>query len=330
MCVHPTSPRLSDRRLSYGGSGHCSLAERLRHFGRRSPQYRGAAVPTRRMKNDTALRPQTAAILTRTGSIQLELPPSILEVMPGVEWGAVEAFPTPSYWVYQVLSRRLTGRPAQFRLGRSLMEEVAACLLGGHGMPATVCMAAFEHLRQKGAFSSETPTQARLEAWLREPLLVEGRTVHYRFASQKSRYLAAALPLASAAPDFETGKQLRDWLLQMPGVGPKTASFVARNWLGADDVAILDIHIMRVGQAIGLFARNMTAEKHYFELESLFVQFAQNIDVRASELDAVIWYEMASSPTTVRHLLEHLQAEEPNAKRSRQSRQRSQAELTFA
>lgn len=282
------------------------------------------------MKNDLALAAQTAAILTRTGRIQLELPPSALEVMPGVEWGAVDAFPTPAYWVFQVLSRRLVGEAVQFRLGQSLVEEVAACLLGGHGMPATICMAAFEHLRERGAFSGEPPTQSRLEAWLKEPLLVQGRTVHYRFASQKSRYLAAALPLARTAPSFEAGKQLRDWLLQMPGVGPKTASFVARNWLGADDVAILDIHIMRVGQAIGLFSPALTVERHYFELEDLFVRFAQNIDVRASELDAVIWYEMASSPSTVRHLVEHLQAQEANAKRAPLPRRKRQAELTFA
>lgn len=280
------------------------------------------------MKNEIALRPQTAAILTRNGSIQLQLPPPIVEVVPGVEWGAVDAFPTPAYWVYQVLFRRLTGRPAEFRLGRSLLEEVAACLLGGHGMPATVCIAAFENLREKGAFSGPIPTQARLEAWLKEPMLVQGRTVHYRFAGQKARYLAAALPLAHEAPHFDSGKDLRNWLLQLPGVGPKTAAFIARNWLGADDVAILDIHIMRVGQAIGLFPRKMTVEKHYFELEELFVRFAQNIDVRASELDAVIWSEMASSPLTVRHLLEYL-SEPPRGKQSKTPRQKSQTELTF-
>jgi endonuclease III len=41
--------------------------------------------------------------------------------------------------------------------------------------------------------------------------------------------------------------------MSLPGIGPKTASWIARNWLDADDVAILDIHIMRVGQVIGLF-----------------------------------------------------------------------------
>lgn len=41
---------------------------------------------------------QTAAILTRTGSIQAELPWPDTELTPGVPWGAVDAFPMPAYW----------------------------------------------------------------------------------------------------------------------------------------------------------------------------------------------------------------------------------------
>ncbi|MDZ3993341.1 hypothetical protein PspTeo4_24872 [Pseudomonas sp. Teo4] len=46
---------------------------------------------------------------------------------------------------------------------------------------------------------------------------------------------------------LHSGRALRDWLLELPGIGYKTASWVARNWLDADDVAILDIHILRAG-----------------------------------------------------------------------------------
>ena len=77
--------------------------------------------------------------------------------------------------------------------------------------------------------------------------------------------------------------------------------------MDADDVAILDSHIVRVGRSIGLFPCNLTVERHYFELEALFLQFSQALDVRASELDAVIWYEMASSPRLARILVNHLQ-----------------------
>lgn len=249
---------------------------------------------------------QTAAILTRTGAIQMELPPADALLIKGIRWGAIDAFPTPAYWQYQVIARRLAGRPAAYKLGRTLAEEMAACLLGGHGVPAPVGIAAYERLRNLGAFAATPPSEVQFEAWLREPLQVGKRQVRYRFAAQKARYLATGLKLIQSAPGFKTGKQLRDWLMQLPGVGPKTASWIARNWMDADDVAILDIHIMRVGQVIGLFPLALSVERHYFELETLFLQFSQALDVRASELDAVVWYEMASSPRLAHVIIDQL------------------------
>ena len=50
---------------------------------------------------------QSAAVLTGAVSIKVDLPPPDSEVLPGVRWGAIEAFPTPAYWAYQVFARRL-------------------------------------------------------------------------------------------------------------------------------------------------------------------------------------------------------------------------------
>lgn len=272
---------------------------------------------------------QSAAILTRTGAVQVEVPDPQTDLMTGVRWGAIDAFPTPAYWTFQVMARRLAGAPAQYRLGRSLPEEVGACMLGGHGIPAAVGLAAYHRLRERGAFANRHLTEDQLAAWLKEPMQVGERVIHYRFASQKARYLAAALPLAWAAPEFSAGRELRDCLLAAPGVGLKTASWVARNWLDADDVAILDIHIMRVGQAIGLFSMKHTVERHYLELEERFLHFARLIDVRPSELDAVIWYEMASSPAAVRHLVQHLDFNAAKKRSARPRRDASQATLAL-
>lgn len=257
-------------------------------------------------KQECATMSQIAAILTRSGSIQIELPAPDTEVMTGVPWGAVDAFPTPAYWAFQVLARRLTRTLPKYRLGQTLAEEVGACLLGGHGIPASVGLAAYQRLRERGAFCKSPVSEGQITAWLKEPLRIGERSVRYRFAAQKARYLAAALPIVWSAPLFTIGRELRDWLLALPGVGNKTASWIARNWLDADDVAILDIHIVRVGQAIGLFPRHMTVERHYVELEDRFLRFSAGLEIRASELDATIWQEMASSPRTVRHLLGYL------------------------
>lgn len=259
--------------------------------------------------------PQTAYHLTPTATVAVELPSPEDVLMPGIAWGAVDAFPKPAYWLFQVLARRLGNMQIAYRLGRSLAEEVGACLLGGHGIPAAVGLAAYERLRERGAFGPEPPPRATLEAWLREPLSVRlgntgTRQVRYRFAAQKARYLSEALPQVRAAPEFSTGRALRAWLDALPGIGPKTASWIARNAMDADDVAILDIHILRVGRCIGLFPRELTVERHYLQLEALFLQFSQALGVRPSELDAVIWFEMSSSPHTVRWMIEEMASQE--------------------
>jgi thermostable 8-oxoguanine DNA glycosylase len=202
--------------------------------------------------------------------------------------------------------RRISGGPPQYKLGRTLAEEVGACLLGGHGIPAKVGLAMFDKLRSYGAFSGETPSQEQLLSWLMQPVAVGGKEVRYRFASQKSKYLAQALDAMPNAPAVQSGRALRDWLRELPGIGYKTASWVARNWLSADDVAILDIHILRFGQAIGLFPSTLTVERHYLELEDLFLNLCAHMDVRPSELDAVVWHEMATSPLTVKSLVSEL------------------------
>lgn len=245
---------------------------------------------------------QNAVIFVGPTSVQFELPAANREVMPGVLWGSVDAFPTPAYWAYQVLARRLVGTPIRYRLGDTLTEEIAACVLGGHGIPAGIGLAAFRQLKSAGVFTS-TPTEDEVLSLLSVPIEIDGRIIHYRFAKQKSRYLSTILArLAIDAPPTDTGKSLREWLLNLPGIGYKTASWIARNSLDADDVAILDIHVLRAGHLAGFFDGNLTVGKHYLQLEKQFLDFSEAIGVRSAELDAVIWHEMMTSVKTVRKI----------------------------
>jgi len=199
---------------------------------------------------------QCGAIFLDRAVFNVEFPVPEAEVLPGVPWGAIDAFPSPAYWAYQVYARRIQGDRINYKLGATLKEEVGACLLGGHGIPASVGLAAFRHVKQRGAFGDVPPTEEELLGWLYEPLSIDGRSIRYRFAKQKARYLAAALQkLATEEAPLSSGKSLRNWLLSIPGIGYKTASWVARNWLDADDVAILDIHICGPGCWVN-FSRN--------------------------------------------------------------------------
>jgi N-glycosylase/DNA lyase len=109
---------------------------------------------------------QLAYVNVRSMSVTVDLPPADCEVVDGVRWGQVEAFPTPAYWAYQVMARRIEARSINYRLGKTLREEVGACLLGGHGIPAKVGLLAFEHLKAKGAFEIEPPDELTLLGWL--------------------------------------------------------------------------------------------------------------------------------------------------------------------
>ncbi|EKN3402647.1 8-oxoguanine DNA glycosylase [Yersinia enterocolitica] len=248
---------------------------------------------------------QSGSVFIGPTVINLDFPAPEEDIVPGVRWGAVNAFPSPAYWAYQVLARRLEVNFINYKLGRTLKEEVGACLLGGHGIPAAIGIAAFNKLKGLGAFESEAPSEECLYDWLSEPIETDKKPVRYRFARQKSRYLAAALErLESEDAPLESGRHLRDWLTSFPGIGYKTASWVARNWLKADDVAILDIHILRAGLLGGFFPDNLTVERDYLKLEDLFIEFSKAMGVKASELDAVIWYEMQGSADTVFDLIE--------------------------
>jgi thermostable 8-oxoguanine DNA glycosylase len=89
---------------------------------------------------------------------------------------------------------------------------------------------------------------------------------------------------------------MRNDLMAFPGVGPKTASWIVRNLTGSNDVAILDVHVIRAGQTMGLFPHEIRLPHDYEVLEDLFLKFANGIGVGAASLDALIWSQMRRLP----------------------------------
>jgi N-glycosylase/DNA lyase len=216
------------------------------------------------------------------------IPPAKCDVLPGVPWGSPAELFTPAYWVYQYWA--LSPDKPSVRLGRTLQEEVAACLLNGYGVPAEVALAAYDKLRLEGLLAG-TPCYGDLLACLSSPLSVGSRTMRYRFAQQKSKYLANAfrrIALEAAPNDPFT---LRAWLTTFPGIGMKISSWIARNVTGSDSLAVLDVHLLRAGRHMGLFG-DARLPVDYMRMESQFVTFAWAAGCRPSVLDALIWGHM--------------------------------------
>jgi len=223
----------------------------------------------------------------------LELPNEEAEVMPGIRWGLAGEVFSPAFWA--ALAWMTPDVTKGFvDCGGTLVEEVAFCLLGGYGITAEVARAAFTRLREVGVLrKSYCPTAAEIEDLLIKPLDVYGRPIRYRFPRQRSERISKAIYELSDDPPGEADhRAFRDRLMQLPGVGPKTASWITRNWLASDVVAILDVHVVRAGRLIGLFRMPFQLPRDYSRLEWRFLDFARCLGVRAGTLDALIWKEM--------------------------------------
>lgn len=220
-----------------------------------------------------------------------------------VRWGESWHLGSAAFWV----ARCVEAVPAEYAyaFGNTLAEEVAACVLGGHGIPAQVGIAAYDQLRAQGLFEADArPSGDDLEDALRAPLDVAGRTIRYRFAAQRGQRLGAALQMLHEDDERPTDAvALRDWLLRLPGVGPKTASWVVRNHLGSDRVAIIDVHLLRAGVIAGIYDPAWTPAKDYHLLEDLFLAWADHGRVSAAALDAIIWADMAGLGRSVYDVL---------------------------
>ena len=243
---------------------------------------------------------QTAYAIVEGEIASWTLPAPEEEVMPGVPWGTVSDVLSPAYWTAAARSAP-EATHAFVCLDGNLAAEVAFCLLGGHGIAAEIALAAYERLAQEGTFDVKAAASAtRLLEALQRPLIVEGRQVRYRFPRQRSDRIARALALLRDRPLRAHDPRLfRTDLMMIPGIGPKTASWIVRNHTGSDEVAILDIHIVRACQAMKVFGRDIRLPRDYEQLEERFLTFARRIGVGAAVLDAVMWSQMRRLPMEV-------------------------------
>lgn len=217
------------------------------------------------------------------------------EVIPGVIRGEPEWHLSASYWAR--LAHDWDGNSVLFRQPDCLVEEVIFCLLGGFGIKAEANIAAFRLLKRVGVTNLKNDwAEADIRALLKRRLRVNGGYQRYRFPNQRARRIVLALRRLREGRTPTDPISLREYLIDFDGIGPKTASWIVRNWLCSDDVAILDIHVIRACQRIGVFYPHHRVPRDYNEMEERFIEFASAISVRPSKLDALMWSTMRKLP----------------------------------
>jgi N-glycosylase/DNA lyase len=226
------------------------------------------------------------------------------EVVDGVKWGFANVLFTPAYWKLQIMYYKEDLNQISLKKGETLNEEIISCLLGGYGMKAEVGTLFFNELKSLGAIGSKEISEEKIYEILKTPLIHNNKKYSYRYPKQKSKYVFNALTtINNCPPPINDINNLRSWLMNINGIGPKTASWIIRNWFGCEDVAIIDIHIFKAGALIGLFNNKEDISKEYFNLESKFIKFAKGLMVKPSELDTIIWQQARQFSSIIKNIL---------------------------
>lgn len=222
-----------------------------------------------------------------------DIPGPDIELLPGIKWGNFCQLYTPAFWKYLYICQSPFEKGNVHRLGDNIIEEIIACLLGGYGIPSEVGILAFRRLKEMSLIFPGV-SLAEIEKALASPFLLEnGNQIKYRFYNQKSKYIHRFLSREDLQIiNTNSDISFRNWLLSIDGIGPKTASWITRNWLQSENVAILDIHLIRAGQIAGIFNKNNVPFKNYYELERSYLSFCTAMDVLPSNMDAIIWSYM--------------------------------------
>lgn len=247
---------------------------------------------------------QTFWIGTGDAAKEIHLPSPETEVLPGILWGRGEMLDTAAYWALRCMTE---DNPLHGFISANacIVKEIGFCLLGGFGVKAEINGAAFERLDQAGVFElSEHITESGIRDLLIQPLLIAGRPHRYRFPNQRARRIASMRNhLSTVDLNGLSGAELKEALLRVNGIGPKTAAWIIRNHFDSDEVAILDVHVVRACARLQLFPASISLPRDYEPLEAKFLMFAHALEVRPAILDAVMWQDMRginSSPRTNR------------------------------
>jgi N-glycosylase/DNA lyase len=195
--------------------------------------------------------------------------------------------------LYRERKEAIQKRLAEFRQvmqwkDDEVFAELCFCLLTPQSS-AKVCWEAVTALKQRTLLLKGLPLE--LEPHLRS----------VRFSESKAKYIVEArnmfskdgnLQLKSQISSFYNPFELREWLVEnVKGLGYKEASHFLRNIGLGEGFAILDRHILRNLNQLGVITEipATITKKRYLEIEERLRRFATEIDIPMADLDLLFW-----------------------------------------
>lgn len=191
-------------------------------------------------------------------------------------------------------------QPPALSTNAEILEALAGCILSSRVRHET-CVAAVARLRNLGLFRQpdkhlSNPCNAIESALARGPRSHPWpkKCAHYLRASFHE-LLVKDGSARGALCQFESPSRAREWLVDSClGVGPKQASLFLRKCGAADELAVLDAHVLRYMAIAGLSssAEPPTSMPAYAKLEVRLQGYARALGQGMSVLDAAIWVVM--------------------------------------
>ena len=171
-----------------------------------------------------------------------------------------------------------------------IFSELVFCLLTPQMKPVT-CWNAVQNLQNENLLLEGSPKQ------------ITSGISNIRFKNKRGEYIFEARKLfcdedgffiKSKIDSFDNMYNARKWFVNnVKGIGYKEASHFLRNIGKGEDFAILDRHILKNMQSLGLIDKipASLSEKRYITIENKLSEFAQEIKIPLNHLDFIMWYK---------------------------------------
>lgn len=185
--------------------------------------------------------------------------------------------------------------------------EYVTCVLSSR-VRQEVAVAFTEALRTRHLYPRTTMSSDSFARGISETLCgrayVGGRERRYPFPHVRGASLASAASIV-----YGRGRCLTDhvsalgsvaaqraWLANnVPGIGPKQASMWLRNALGIADVAVIDAHLLRYGEIVGLWTSagaRPSSLRWYDGAEAMMRRHASDLGLSLFDFDITTWIVM--------------------------------------
>jgi len=173
---------------------------------------------------------------------------------------------------------------------KEIFAELVFCILTPQAN-GKLCWSAVENMIRKGVLFTGDRGQIVKE-------LSSARFIYKKSAyivEAREKFLCAnRISLKSVISKIGDAYKAREWLVQnVKGIGYKEASHFLRNIGFEQNLAILDRHIVKNLQFVGVIKEipGSLSKGRYFEIEKRMMEFSKAIQIPMSYLDFVMWYK---------------------------------------